>query len=203
MWGRIANFVNGELFGRGPTSVPWAVKFPQEMGEFPSVGRDAIQRADAQGLLPPEMIYQFDAVAYLIERVQAGDPLVTQAIAPALTARHPSQLYAAGLEGLLVFAIVAWYLRKPRPAGRTAALFCLVYGVVRIINEFFRNPDTQLLDQEFAATRDALGIGITRGQWLSVGLILIGFAAWWVCRNKPAMGGWQKTSAPPERRSDS
>src|SRR5262249_9992029 len=93
--GRIANFINGELWGR-PTAVPWAMVFP---------GHDA-------GPLP----------------------------------RHPSQLYEAALEGLLLLVVLAMLMRRgalQRP-GLVTGVFALGYGVTRCFCELFREPDVQL-----------------------------------------------------------
>ena len=72
--------------------------------------------------------------------------------------RHPSQLYEAGLEGLLLFLIVWTYSRKPRPLGAVAGLFATGYSCARIFVEFFRVPDPQL--------------GYLYGGWLTMGQIL-------------------------------
>lgn len=84
--------------------------------------------------------------------------------------RHPSQLYEAGLEGLALFALLWIYSKKPRPVGRTAALFAMGYGAVRFIVEFFREPDAFLGLQ---------ALGLSRGQWLTLPLFLAGAALWW------------------------
>jgi phosphatidylglycerol---prolipoprotein diacylglyceryl transferase len=92
--GRIANFVNGELFGR-TTDVPWGVIFPH------------------------------------------GGP----------EPRHPSQLYEAALEGLLLFAVLAWLAwqpRRPEQEGRIAGAFLVGYGLARSFAELFREPDAHL-----------------------------------------------------------
>ena len=75
-----------------------------------------------------------------------------------LIARHPSQLYEAGLEGLVLFAIVWWYTRHPRPRYLPSALFLLCYSVARILVEFVRMPDVQL--------------GYLAGDWLTMGQLL-------------------------------
>ena len=120
--GRLANFVNGELWGR-PTDVPWAMIFP---------GRDA-----------------------------GGVP------------RHPSQLYEATLEGLVLFAILMVLIRRgalKRP-GFIIGAFAIVYAVMRSFCELFREPDVQL---------GFLWRGTTMGMLLSVPLLLagIGFVAY-------------------------
>ncbi len=114
-FGRLGNFINGELWGRfSDPQLPWGMVFPQS------------------GSLAP---------------------------------RHPSQLYEAGLEGLLLFGLLWWASSRPRGRGLVSALFCIGYGVVRFVVEFFREPDAYL----------GLGLfGLSRGQWLSLPLILLG-----------------------------
>ncbi len=113
--GRLANFINGELFGRA-TDVPWAMVFPRG-------GADA---------------------------------------------RHPSQLYEAALEGLLLFAVLYILSRSKkiweRP-GTLTGVFIAGYGTARAIVELFRQPDSHL---------GLLAGGATMGQWLSAPMILIG-----------------------------
>lgn len=112
-FGRIGNFINGELWGK-VSDVPWAMVFP------------------------------------------TGGPL----------ARHPSQLYEAALEGILLFLILWIYSAKPKPAGAVSGLFLLGYGFFRFMVEFVRIPDSQygylLLDW------------ITMGQILSLPMIVLG-----------------------------
>ena len=115
-FGRVANFVRPELWGR-PTDVPWAMVFP---------GSD-------------------------------GQP------------RHPSQLYEAALEGLVIFVIlfvaVRWgALTKP---GRIAGLFGVLYAAARTFSEFFRDPDPKL---------ENLGGGLTMGMALSAPMLIVGLA---------------------------
>ena len=97
-FGRIANFVNGELWGK-PSDVPWAIVFPDTV--------------------PPGML----------------DP-----------ARHPSQLYEAGLEGIVLFAILwfaFWRTKARYEPGKLVGLFLLGYGLARFTVEYFREPDAQ------------------------------------------------------------
>ena len=114
--GRIANFINSELWGRhADASVPWAMVFPN------------------------------------------GGPLP----------RHPSQLYEAGLEGLVLFVVLAIMIRLgalKRP-GLVIGAFAVCYGLARITSEFFREPDAQL---------GFLWGGLTMGMILSVPMILAG-----------------------------
>ncbi|MEN9545244.1 MAG: hypothetical protein RLZZ598_2077 [Pseudomonadota bacterium] len=84
-------------------------------------------------------------------------------------ARHPSQLYQFALEGLLLFALLWGYGRKPRATGRVAALFLIGYGSLRFSAEWFREPDSFL---------GLLGLGLSMGQWLSLPMLLIGLGIW-------------------------
>ena len=111
-FGRIGNFINGELWGR-PSDMPWAMIFP---------------RVDN---LP----------------------------------RHPSQLYEFALEGLLLFALLWLYARKPHPTGMISGLFLIGYGSFRFLVEFTREPDNFL---------GLLSLGMSMGQWLSLPMIIGG-----------------------------
>lgn len=117
-FGRLANFVNGELYGK-PSDAPWAIIFPR-----------------------------------------TGDDV----------ARHPSQLYEAGLEGIVLFAILwfcFWRTKMRYEPGKLVGIFIGGYGIARFIVEFYREPDEQL--REFAAAT-----GLHMGQWLCVPMILGG-----------------------------
>jgi phosphatidylglycerol:prolipoprotein diacylglycerol transferase len=126
--GRIANFINGELWGR-PTDVPWAFVFP---GAGPSP-------------------------------------------------RHPSQLYEAALEGLVLFLVLALAVRMgalKRP-GLTVGFFAIVYALGRSFCEFFREPDPQL---------GFLFGGTTMGMLLSIPLFLAGVGFVWNAMRRPVLG---------------
>ena len=132
-FGRLANFVNGELWGR-VTTVPWAMVFP------------------GAGPLP----------------------------------RHPSQLYEAALEGLVLFAVMMW-LATRRPTlsrGMIFGTFIALYGVFRMLLELFRQPDVQI------GARGFLAGGVTMGQLLSVPLVVGGIAlvVWSARRGLPEEG---------------
>jgi phosphatidylglycerol:prolipoprotein diacylglycerol transferase len=117
MFGRIANFINGELWGK-PSDAPWAMVFP-----------------DA-GPLP----------------------------------RHPSQLYEAALEGLLMIVVMLWLFWRTRARWRPGLLggvFVAGIGAARFVVEFFREPDAQL-------TAFAERTGLHMGQWLTLPLIAVG-----------------------------
>ena len=122
-FGRLANFINGELWGRA-TNVPWAMIFPR------------------------------------------GGPVP----------RHPSQLYEAALEGLLLFVLLQIALRvfraHQRP-GLISALFFAGYGTFRFICEFYREPDTQFIGP------------VSMGMALSIPVWLVAGALFWIATRKP------------------
>lgn len=92
-------------------------------------------------------------------------------------ARHPTQLYEAFLEGVVMFAVLWWYSAKPRPRYAVSGLFALMYGLFRFAIEFVRQPDAQL---------GYLAFGwVTMGQLLSVPLIATGLALLWLSRRAP------------------
>jgi len=147
-FGRIGNFINGELWGK-PTHADWGVVFPASL---------------------PQPYASMDAAA-LRAQFEAG--------ALDAFARHPSQLYQAFLEGLVLFTVLWVYSRKPRPRYAVAGLFVLLYGVFRFLVEFVRVPDQQL---------DYLAFGwLTMGQLLSVPLIVLGLVWLWWSRRTPTL----------------
>jgi phosphatidylglycerol:prolipoprotein diacylglycerol transferase len=83
------------------------------------------------------------------------------------TPRHPSQLYEAALEGVVLFALLWLFSRRPRPLGAVSALFLLGYGALRFAVEFTREPDSFL---------GFLALGWTMGQWLCLPMIVGGLA---------------------------
>ncbi|HWB59236.1 MAG TPA: prolipoprotein diacylglyceryl transferase, partial [Chthoniobacteraceae bacterium] len=149
-FGRVAKFVNGELYGRA-TQVPWAMQFPKELLEDANLREQAVSRLDM-------------SVEAIFDRM-GNDPKVRDVLHQILTPRHPSQLYEALLEGVFLFTVL-WLLRtKTRcPRGVLTGMFFIVYALVRIVGENFRLPDAPLTGF------------LTRGQFLSLFLILIGGA---------------------------
>jgi phosphatidylglycerol---prolipoprotein diacylglyceryl transferase len=81
--------------------------------------------------------------------------------------RHPSQLYQFALEGLTLFVLLWWFSSKPRPRGQVSAMFLLGYGGLRFVAEFAREPDAFI---------GYLALGLTMGQWLSLGMMAAGAA---------------------------
>ena len=94
-------------------------------------------------------------------------------------ARHPSQLYQATLEGLVLFCALWWFSRRPRPRYAVAGLFALLYGLFRFVVEFVRVPDAQL---------GYLAFGwLTMGQVLSLPLVALGLFWLWRSRRAPTL----------------
>nr|CRH04994.1 Prolipoprotein diacylglyceryl transferase [Candidatus Magnetococcus massalia] len=116
-FGRIGNFINGELWGR-VSDAPWAMVFPGA-GELP---------------------------------------------------RHPSQLYEAFLEGVVLFILLNWLGRRARRRGFLVGAFCMGYAWSRFLVEFVREPDAHL---------GLLSMGLSMGQWLTVPLFLLGAWLMW------------------------
>jgi phosphatidylglycerol:prolipoprotein diacylglycerol transferase len=94
-------------------------------------------------------------------------------------ARHPSQLYEFCLEGVVLFAVLWLYSRKPRPRYAVAGLFALLYGLFRFAVEFVREPDVQLGFIAFD--------WLTMGQILSLPLIVAGLVLLWLSRRAPTL----------------
>jgi phosphatidylglycerol:prolipoprotein diacylglycerol transferase len=157
---RIANFVNGELYGRiAPPGLPWGMRFPT----------DPVARALSPALARAGPMNWHDAYAAL--RASGA----WSAIAAQVPLRHPSQLYEAALEGLLI-GLVLWWIYARRHAslrpGTLAAVFLFLYAVSRFVIEFTRQPDPQ-----FVTAAHPLGTVLgpfSMGQILSV--ILAAFA---------------------------
>ena len=90
--------------------------------------------------------------------------------------RHPSQLYEFALEGLVLFALLWWFSRQPRPAGAISGMFLLGYGVLRFGVEYTREPDQYL---------GLLAMGFSMGQWLSLPMMVAGIGLLlWAYRKK-------------------
>lgn len=90
----------------------------------------------------------------------------------AMVMRHPSTIYEMLLEGVLLFCIMQWFIRKPRPRMAASGLFVMGYGVLRTFVEFFRQPDAQLGVNGFLYGTE----WITRGMTLSVPMVVAGLA---------------------------
>lgn len=95
---------------------------------------------------------------------------------PLQLVRHPSQIYQALCEGLLLFIVLWWFSRSPRPRMAVSAVFLIGYGVARFVMEFFRQPDA---DQGFIL----LG-WVTKGQMFSFPMIIVGLVLVYVAYQK-------------------
>jgi len=168
-FGRLANFINGELYGR-ISNVPWAVKFPSELHSMsPHVQQEIVNALVAKNPA-------WDSVYVIHEAVQYSPELRT-ALAEHLAPRHPSQIYEALGEGALLFAVL-WILRTRFRLhdGVLSGVFLMGYAVIRSACEFFREPDSPL-------------VGLfTRGQFLSLFLFLAGVVFLVVARYSTAQG---------------
>ena len=169
-FGRLANFINGELYGR-ITDAAVAVKFPQELFELPALERmAAVQQAEQAAGGTLAQLAQGNEGGYdTLFRLCRENPAVQDAIAPFLHGRYPSQLFEAMGEGLLIFAVLITLrltLRNAR-AGLFSGLFCLLYAAARITCECFKQPDA------------AVWHGITQGQLLS--LIVVAMGVFFLC----------------------
>ena len=160
-FGRMANFINGELYGRIATGVPWAVKFPLSLAEESAETQDLAWQACVR--VDPQL-----ANANSLETLIAAarqNPKLSETLGEFLPARHPSQIYEALLEGALLF-IILWVvrLRFPKaPAGLITGMFFALYAVFRILGEQFREPDAAMVGF------------LSKGQFFSVFMFL--FAA--------------------------
>src|ERR1700737_1561817 len=155
-FGRCANFINGELYGRA-ANVSWAMQFPKELTE--SVG-EAERAIIACRQIDPSLTSS-DAIVAAVR----SEPQVKEVLRGILTPRHPSQLYEAFFEGIVLFAIL-WLVRTRmrQPNGVLTGLFFICYAIFRILVKIFRDPDATLI------------AGFTRGQFFSFFLIAIGLA---------------------------
>lgn len=155
LFGRLANFINGELFGR-IAHVPWAMQFPKEL-LFASSAEQAAAMSAAHTVAP-----HLATIKDVVEASQTS-PQIRDALSHVLQPRHPSQLYEAALEGALLFAIL-WILRTRfrLPNGILTGIFFIAYALLRIVGEQFREPDAPLTGP------------FTRGQFLSLFLIVTG-----------------------------
>jgi phosphatidylglycerol---prolipoprotein diacylglyceryl transferase len=186
-FGRLANFVNGELVGRvAPEGYRWGVKFPQDMFQWqkdspekllglgdvvPNVGvaKEQWLQWVQNGGANSSPIY--DTIDKLLLAIQSGNTQIRDQVAPLLDARYPSQLFAAAGEGLFLFLVLFIFWYKPRRPGMVGALFVTLYALVRIIDEQFRMPDAHIGYQL---------LNLTRGQWLSFGMFAIGLGLMFV-----------------------
>jgi phosphatidylglycerol:prolipoprotein diacylglycerol transferase len=166
--GRMANFINGELYGR-ITSVSWAVQFPKELLDSGNGDQGPRALAAVQQVDP-----SIRSIESIIDSVRTN-PQIADALRPILSPRHPSQIYEGLLEGVVLFAIL-WLVRTRlrTPNGFITGLFLICYSILRIIVENFREPDAPLVGM------------FTRGQFFSFFTIAIGVGFIVVARRRPS-----------------
>lgn len=201
-FGRIANFINGELVGRpAPEDLKWAVKFPVDMYSWTTEATEKLpllaEAVNKLGVSRETWLNWAGSVKtngeakaqvenyieQLILATQQGRNDIVQLLEPLLTPRHPSQIYAAFGEGLLVFLVLLLLWYKPRKPGVIASTFVCLYAVVRICTEQFRMPDVGIGFQ---------WLGLTRGQWLSIVMLVFGLImiVFWSKRKSLPISGW-------------
>lgn len=175
-FGRMANFINGELYGRVAKGVPWAMKFPQSLELEP---KDVQAAAWEACIGKSSELANATTLQQLVE-VSRQKPAVLETLAEYLQPRHPSQLYEGALEGLALFGIL-WFVRtrwKQAPDGLLTGLFFLFYALFRIVAEQFREPDAAMVGM------------LTKGQFYSLFMFL--FAAAFLLH---AWRGWKRRAA--------
>ncbi len=171
--GRVANFINGELYGRACSATnALAMKFPQELFTLPADKQVQARVAIDHALGAPLEKFMYcnehgqitEGYADAVLRLARKYPAVADAIAPFLTPRYPSQLFEAAGEGLILFIVLLSMrlLWRNAPAGIFSAVFCLLYAAARITCECFKEPDANVW------------YGITQGQLLSFIIIALG-----------------------------
>ena len=172
-FGRIANFINDELWGRA-TDVAWAMQFPTELLADPQKAAAAIESAVK---IDPRL-----TTAEAIIGAYRDNPQIQQLLTQILTPRHPSQLYEAACEGILLFLLLffAEHRGVRRQPGVETGIFLAGYAVARMSGEMFRQPDVQL---GFLFHIGA--IGITMGELLSVPVLVAGLCIIWWGRRTP------------------
>ncbi|MGE9268438.1 MAG: prolipoprotein diacylglyceryl transferase [Verrucomicrobiales bacterium] len=170
IFGRFANFINGELYGR-PTEGWWGMKFPKALMENGQMS-DALAAAASVNEQAAVLLEERGLSGSTLDGVLAiarEDEQVGQALAPFLQDRHASQLYEGFLEGVVLFAIL-YFVRVKFPKlahGTLTGLFFLFYAIFRIIVESVRQPDASVMFAESWAE-------MTKGQFYSLFMILIG-----------------------------
>ncbi len=165
---RVANFINGELYGRvAPAWLPWAMRFPRDPV--------ALEKLREMGRLPYVTRSPREEEVAILKALKDG---TWEKIAPLVPLRHPSQIYEALLEGVLL-GVLLWQIyrwdrnrRFRLPHGAYVAFFLGGYGIFRFFIEFFRQPDPQL----------GFVLGpFSRGQELCFAMVLAAGAIFWWC----------------------
>lgn len=204
--GRLANFVNGELWGtalsasRQANPPWWSVKYPDELvASAPAPGFDPVRLEPVRDRLIsaldlPAGIYDSDLAHAAWRAMLAGNETVIALVKPLLTAFHPSQIYQAITDGPILAALLVAVWWRPRKPGVVGSSFLIGYAVLRICTEMFRQPDAGV-----AAWHTPLG-DLSRGQLLSALMAVAGVACLVIAsrREAPRIGGLRpRPTAPP------
>jgi len=172
--GRIANFVNGELWGRAlpDQSVHpwWSVQYPEQI-----LRADFARIDELRAALGASVEAGASFGTEVLRLVREGDPTVIEVLHRTLTVFYPSQIIQALTDGPILLGALALVWLKPRRPGVVGAWFLIIYGVLRIASEFFRQPDEGV----------ALLAGLSRGQALSVFMVLAGIISVVVVARRP------------------
>ncbi|MBK9975800.1 MAG: prolipoprotein diacylglyceryl transferase [Planctomycetes bacterium] len=200
--GRIANFLAGDLWGR-ETTLPWGVRFPMKGPLF----RDVVANAKGDTFV----VVAGDSVDHPAWHLEAWQPdqgieilrdspttwyhvgapdsshieIVRQVVT---TPRHPSQLYQAVTEGLILLVILLVLRSKTRLVGVQSGAFLFAYGLLRMLSEFFRQPEPGL----------GYLLGLTRGQLLCISMMIGGLVVLWWARKKGVRIDDLPLSRPPD-----
>jgi len=176
-FGRIANFINGELWGKqllNQTNTPWwSVKYPGEITGYWLHNTDQYksQLAALEPLRTTVVGGSESFYSRVISEAYAGNTVVIETITPQLTAWYPSQLFQAISDGPLLLGslVLVWFV--PRKPGIVSGWFLIIYGSLRILTEVFRQPDEGV----------SIIFGLSRGQLLSVCMVLAGIIMAIIC----------------------
>ena len=203
--GRIANFINGELYGRVVEGSTWfAVKFPGEVLLWASQPKTyEKQLLEMESLfpylknslieIPPSHTWSrwvsqaveqggdsthANYIVYLCQLLyqSAYSAPINSLLEPLLSLRYPSQLYQSFFGGLIPLTLISVFWVKPRRAGLISVVFILSYLFFRLLTELYRQPDASIGFQ---------WLNLTRGQWLSLLMYFLAFSyTYFVLKNK-------------------
>ena len=207
--GRIANFINGELYGRVAEGGTWlTVRFPSEvllwasqpklyktqlisLKEISPTIDSMLVKVPSQeiwvewvnkAILSPDSVYS-SYISYICQLIfqSSYESPIKDMLEPLLSLRYPSQLYQSFFGGLLPFILMSLVWLKPRKAGLISLIFIISYLSFRIWTEFYRQPDHHIGFQLF---------DLTQGQWLSLSLYFMVCAyAYFFYKQKPKGSG--------------
>lgn len=207
--GRIANYLSGDLWGREST-LPWATRFPMRGPLFRRVVANSkgetfvVVQEQSDGLvLPwqdsppskywiepyqPDQGYEIPADGtFETYHVGSSDSNTLEAVRMVVTTpRHPSQLYQAITEGIILLAILVLVRSRATRVGTLSAWFLVSYGALRMVSEFFRQPEPGL----------GFLLGLTRGQLLSLSMVIGGVILFAFIKRKPKLIADIPTDAP-------